>query len=142
MGRWVDQSMLHVYMHENPHNKSHFFAQLATFVLVFFYKSLQSFIKKLMYIGKIGLLLMNHSVRMADPLTGNVFDGMEWRCVYVIHETKVPSPYPPQYLPVVSTSSSSLEIWMIVKLPRLTLGQCKETDDRCVERWLLYWRRV
>lgn len=100
MGRWVDQSMLHVYMHENPHNKSHFFAQLATFVLVFFYKSLQSLIKKLMYIGKIGLLLMNHSVRMADPLTGNVFDGMEWRCVYVIHETKVPSPHPPQYLPV------------------------------------------
>lgn len=47
-----------------------------------------------MYIGKIDLLLMNHSVRMADPLTGNVFDGMEWRCVYVIHETKVPSPHP------------------------------------------------
>lgn len=44
MGRWVDQSMLHVYMHENPHNKSHFFAQLTTFVLVFFfYKSLHIF---------------------------------------------------------------------------------------------------
>lgn len=95
-----------------------------------------------MYIGKIGLLLMNHSVRMADPLTGNVFDGMEWRCVYVIHETKVPSPTAHNICLLVSTSSSSLEIWMIVKLPRLTLGQWKETDDRCVERWLLHWRCV
>lgn len=47
MGRWVDQSMLHVYMHENPHNKSHFFAQLATFVLVFFLQVLAKFDKEI-----------------------------------------------------------------------------------------------